>query len=192
MFMANELAHAGAEGIQSLILTLCGQRVMLDSDLARIYGVSTGQLNQALKRNLSRFPADFAFQLDRKEFATLISQSVISKIGRGGRQKLPWVFTGHGAIMLASVLNSPVAVDASVRVVRAFVYLREQLLANRELSRKFVALEKRLDANDESIAALFEAIRRLLEPPADEPNREMGFHIREMAPPYRVRVNRRR
>jgi hypothetical protein len=191
MFMANELA--GAEGIQSLILTIRGQRVMLDSDLARIYGVSTGQLNQALKRNLSRFPSDFAFQLGRQEFATLISQFVISKIGRGGRQKLPWVFTEHGAIMLASVLNSPVAVDASVRIVRAFVYLREQLLANRELSRKFAELEKRLDANDESIAALFEAIRRLLEPPTDVGvKKEIGFHLREQAPPYRVRVNRKR
>jgi hypothetical protein len=192
MFMANELAHAGAEGIQSLILTIRGQRVMLDSDLARIYGVSTGQLNQALKRNLSRFPQDFAFQLGRQEFTNLISQIVISS-SYGGRRTLPWVFTEHGAIMLASVLNSPVAVDASVRVVRAFVYLREQLLANRELSRKFVELEKRLDANDESIAALFEAIRRLLEPPAaDEPKREIGFHLREQAPPYRVRVNRKR
>jgi hypothetical protein len=192
MFMANDLVHAGAEGIQSLILTVRGQRVMLDSDLARIYGVSTGQLNQALKRNLSRFPSDFAFQLDRQEFANLISQIVISS-SYGGRRTLPWVFTEHGAIMLASVLNSPVAVDASVRVVRAFVYLREQLLANRELSRKFAELEKRLDDNDESIAALFEAIRRLLEPPAaDEPKREIGFHLREQAPPYRVRVNRKR
>lgn len=192
MFMANELAHAGAEGIQSLILTIRGQRVMLDSDLARIYGVSTGQLNQALKRNRSRFPLDFAFRLERQEFANLISQFVISS-SYGGRRTLPWVFTEHGAIMLASVLNSPVAVDASVRVVRAFVYLREQLLANRELSRKFAELEKRLDGNDESIAALFEAIRRLLEPPAaDEPKREIGFHLREQAPPYRVRVNRKR
>jgi hypothetical protein len=192
MFMTNEVAHAGAEGIQSLIFSIRGQRVMLDSDLARIYGVSTGQLNQALKRNLSRFPSDFAFQIDRKELANLISQIVISS-SYGGRRTLPWVFTEHGAIMLASVLNSPVAVDASVRVVRAFVYLREQLLANRELSRKFAELEKRLDANDESIAALFEAIRRLLEPPAsEETKREIGFHLREKSPPYRVRINRRR
>jgi hypothetical protein len=95
--------------------------------------------------------------------------------------------------MLASVLNSPIAVEASVRVVRGFVYLREQLLANRELARKFAELEKRLNAQDGSIAALFEAIRRLLEPPAEtEPKKEIGFHIRESAPPYRVRVNRRR
>jgi hypothetical protein len=193
MFMADELAHAGAEGIQSLILTIRGQRVMLDSDLARIYGVSTGQLNQALKRNAGRFPSDFAYQLERQEFTNLISQFVISS-SYGGRRTLPWVFTEHGAIMLASVLNSPVAVEASVRVVRAFVFLREQLLANRELSRKFAELEKRVTTHDDSIAALFEAIRRLLEPlPAEEtPKREIGFHIREQGPPYRVRTQPRR
>jgi len=192
MFMANELAHAGAEGIQSLFLTLRGQRVMLDSDLAKLFGVPTKRLLEQFRRNRDRFPSGFAFQLERQEVVNLISQTVISS-SYGGRRTLPWVFTEHGAIMLASVLNSPVAVDASVRVVRAFVYLREQLLANRELSRKFTELEKRLDANDESIAALFEAIRRLLEPPsADEPKREIGFHLREKARPYRVRVNRKR
>jgi hypothetical protein len=184
--MANELTPTGVEGIQSLILTMRGQRVMLDSDLARIYGVTTSQLNQALKRNLERFPKDFAFQLERQEFVNLISQTVISS-SYGGRRTLPWVFTEHGAIMLASVLNSPVAVEASVRVVRAFIYLREQLLGNRELAKKFSELEKRLDAHDESIAALFEAIRRLLEPPpAEDQRKEIGFHMREEAPPYRV------
>lgn len=106
---------------------------------------------------------------------------------------MPWVFTEHGAIMLASVLNSPVAVDASVRVVRAFVFLREQLLVNRELAKKFSELEKRVEDHDESIAALFEAIRRLLEPVAEDgTKREIGFHIREESAPYRVRVNRKR
>jgi hypothetical protein len=98
MFMANELAHAGREGIQSLILGLRGLRVMLDSDLARIYGITTRHLNQQVKRNLHRFPIDFAFQLTREEFADLISQNAISKPSRGGRTKLPWVFTEHGAI----------------------------------------------------------------------------------------------
>ena len=191
MFMANELAHAGAEGIQTLILTLRGQRVMLDSDLARLFGVSTKRLLEQFKRNRDRFPLDFAFQLEREEFAILRSQIATSSF-HGGRRYAPVAFTAHGD-MLASVLNSPVAVDASVRVVRAFVYLREQLLANRELSRKFSELEQRLDANDESIAALFEAIRRLLEPPVEgEATKEIGFHMREEAPPYRVRVNRKR
>lgn len=191
MFMASESATATGERINSMILTIRGQRVMLDSDLAQIYGVSTGQLNQALKRNAERFPEDFAFNLMRQEVAVLISQSVISNAGRGGRRKAPWVFTEHGAIMLASVLNSPVAIEASVRVVRAFVYLREQLLANHKLARKFAGLEKRLDGHDESVAALFEAIRRLLEPPPG-PSREFGFHVKETAPPYRTRSDRRR
>jgi len=164
---------------------------MLDSDLANLFGVPTKRLLEQFKRNRDRFPADFAFQLEREEFAILRSQIATSSF-HGGRRYSPVAFTEHGAIMLASVLNSPVAVDASVRVVRAFVYLREQLLANRELSRKFAELEKRLDANDESIAALFEAIRRLLEPPTEAEKKEIGFHIREQAPPYRVRVNRKR
>jgi hypothetical protein len=175
--------------IESLVLTIRGVRVLLDSDLARIYGVSTGRLNQALKRNLSRFPADFAFRLGREEFFDLLSQSVIENHGRGGRQTAPWVFNERGAIMLASVLNSPVAIEASVLLVRAFVYLREQLAVNRDLAGKFTELEKRLDSHDESIGALFEAIRRLIEPD-ESPRREIGFRIREAALPYRFRFRR--
>jgi hypothetical protein len=177
--------------IEALILTVRGLRVMLDSDLARVYGVTTGQLNQALRRNKERFPDDFAFQITRQEFATLISQSVISKIGRGGRQKPPWVFTEHGALMLASVLNSSIAIDASVRVVRAFVLMREQLAAHKELSGKLSELESRVSGHDEAIQGLFEAIRRLLEPAPEEKPKEMGFHVRETAPPYRVRPHKR-
>ena len=188
MSMANQPAVAPAVMIENLILTIRGQRVMLDSDLARIYRVTTGRLNQALKRNSKRFPADFAFQLTRQELVALISQSVISKTGRGGRQTPPWVFTEHGAIMLASVLNSPVAVEASVRVVRAFVYLREQLAANKKLAQKFAELENRLDSQDESIATLFEAIRQLLEPAEPgQPRREIGFHVKEQAYSYRAK-----
>lgn len=137
------------------------------------------RLNEQFKRNRERFPEDFAFQLTRQEFAHLISQIAISKKGRGGRRKLPFVFTEHGAIMLASVLNSPVAVAASVRVVRAFVYLREQLAANKELARKFAELENRLDSHDEAIKTLFEAIRQLVEPVT--PRREIGFHVKDAA-----------
>jgi hypothetical protein len=190
--MSSEAVKSAVERIDSLILTVRGQRVMLDSDLAKVYGVSTMRLNEQLKRNLSRFPNDFAFQLTRQEFANLISHFAISS-SHGGRRKLPWVFTEHGAIMLASVLSGAVAVDASVRVVRAFVYLRQQMATNRELALKFTELEKRLDSHDESLAALFEAIRQLLKPVTSEtPRREIGYHIRETAPGPRIRLHRTR
>ncbi|MDB6020290.1 MAG: uncharacterized protein JWQ04_147 [Pedosphaera sp.] len=166
-----------------------GRRVMLDSDLARIYGVPTMRLNEQFKRNRERFPATYAYQLTREEFTALISQIAISKKGRGGRQKLPWVFTEHGAVMLACVLKSPVAVEASVRVVNAFFYLREQLAANAGLAQKFAELESRLNGHDESITELFEAIRLLLELPASKTRREIGFHVKELkeqAVKYRI------
>ena len=176
--------------IESLIYTIRGLRVMLDSDLAKIYGVSTMRLNEQFKRNSSRFPSDFSFQLTQREFADLISQIAISKKGPGGRRKLPWVFTEHGALMLASVLNSPIAVEASVRVVRAFVLMREQLTANKELAQKLVELESRVSGHDEAIQNLFEAIRQLVEPPLPENRKQIGF-MRETAPPYRVKTRRR-
>ena len=172
--------------IESLIRSFRGLRVMLDSDLAKIYGVSTMRLNEQFKRNRSRFPSDFAFQLTQEEFADLISQIAISKKGRGGRHKLPWVFTEHGALMLSGVLNSPVAVEASVRVVRAFVLMREQLAAHKELAQKLGELESRVSGHDESIQNLFEAIRQLIEPPLPEDRKQIGF-MRETAPPYRFR-----
>lgn len=172
--------------VENAIHLVRGQRVMLDSDLAGIYGVSTMRLNEQLRRNIKRFPSDFAFRLTRQEFTALISQFAISKKGRGGRRTLPWVFTEHGAIMLASVLNSDVAVEASVRVVRAFVRLREIISANAELEAKFAQLERRLDSHDEAIAQLFAAIRQLLAP-APEKKREIGFHVRERRATYRAK-----
>ena len=148
------------------------------------------RLNEQFKRNSSRFPSDFSFQLTQREFADLISQIAISKKGPGGRRKLPWVFTEHGALMLASVLNSPIAVEASVRVVRAFVLMREQLTANKELAQKLVELESRVSGHDEAIQNLFEAIRQLVEPPLPENRKQIGF-MRETAPPYRVKTRRR-
>jgi len=165
---------------------------MLDSDLAMIYGVQLKRLNEQVRRNQERFPIDFAFQLNHQEFANLKSQIATSSL-HGGKRKLPWVFTEHGAIMLASVLNSPTAIEASVRVVRAFVYLREQVATNRKLAMRFAELEKRLDSHDESLATLFEAIRQLLAPPAlEQPRKEIGFHVREVAPSYRVRMKQTR
>jgi ORF6N domain-containing protein len=181
--------------IESAIYLLRGQRVMLDSDLAAIYGVSTRQLNQQLKRNRSRFPDDFAFQLSTEEFRnlksqiatpSLMSQSVTSS-GHGGRRKLPWAFTEHGALMLASVLNSEVAVQASVRVVRAFVKLREMIAANAQLAAKLEELERRFDSHDEAIANLFATLKQLVEPSEAPKKREIGFHVREEAARYRVR-----
>jgi hypothetical protein len=173
------------ERVESAIHLIRGQRVMLDSDLAHIYEVSTKQLNQQLKRNRNRFPEDFAFQLTSEEFASLRSQSVTSK-QRGGRRYLPWVFTEHGALMLASVLNSDVAIQASVRVVRAFVRLREMVGANAQLAGKLKELERRLDSHDEAIVDLFAALKRLLEP-AGKPRREIGFHVRERGARYRTK-----
>jgi ORF6N domain len=176
---------AKIDNVESAIHLIRGQRVMLDSDLAKIYGVSTMRLNEQLRRNKKRFPSDFAFQLTRKEFTNLISQFAISS-SHGGRRKLPWAFTEHGAIMLASVLNSAVAIEASVRVVRAFVRLREIVSANSELAAKFAQLERRLDSHDEAIAQLFAAIRQLLAP-APATKREIGFHVRERQRTYRAK-----
>ena len=163
-----------------------GQRVMLDSDLAAIYRVTTKRLNEQIRRNRNRFPADFAFQLTTQEFTILRSQIATSN-RRGGRRYLPWAFTEHGAIMLASVLNSQVAIEASMRVVRAFVKLREMVSSNVQLAAKLADLERRLDSHDEGIARLFAAIRELLEPPTPAKKREIGFHVREQSARYRVR-----
>jgi hypothetical protein len=157
---------------------------MLDSDLAEMYGVTTKRLNEQLRRNAKRFPKDFAFQLRREEFTNLRSQIATSSFG--GRRYLPWVFTEHGAIMLASVLNSPVAINASVRIVRAFIRLREMINANYALAAKFAELERRFDTHDEQIAHLFEVIRQMLASPPTK-KREIGFHVKETAPRYGAR-----
>ena len=164
--------------IEGAIHVIRGVRVMLDSDVAGYFGVTTKQLNQALARNIGRFPIDFSFQLEPQEFAALRSQSVTSKKGRGGRRYMPWVFTEYGVIMLASVLNSEVAVAASVRIVRTFVRLREIAVANLEISRRLDEAERRMDSHDSELAHLFAAMRKLIAPPPVE-DREMGFHVRE-------------
>lgn len=183
--MADKIQRMEPKNLDQLVLVIRGQKVMLDTDLAEIYGATTMALNQALKRNLKRFPEDFAFQLTRQEVAILKSQIATSS-SHGGRRKLPWVFTEHGTIMLASVLNSVVAVDASVRVVRTFVQLREMLSASKELAKKFAELEQRLDGHDSALGNLFEAIRQLLTTP-ENPKREIGFHIHEQPTPYRIK-----
>jgi len=177
-----------ARRIKEMIFLIRGQRVMLDSDLARIYGVTTKQLNQQFKRNRERFPDDFAFVLINQEVAQMRSQNVTAS--RRNIRHVPIAFTEHGALMLGNILNSKTAMEASIRVVRAFIWMREQLAANKELAQKLNELESRVGEHDGAISELFEAIRQMLNRP-DEPRREIGFHIREMAPPYRVRPKKR-
>jgi hypothetical protein len=181
--MAVKDSFIPVERIEQLIFLIRRQKVMLDADLARIYGVTTTRLNQQVSRNLDRFPEDFMFQLTQDEFKNLMLQIATSSSGYGGRRKLPYVFTEHGAIMLASVLNSPVAVRASLQVVRAFVRLRELLASNTELARKLAELEQRVAGHDEHIQSLFEAIRRLMTPPKTGRGR-IGFQVRERRPRY--------
>lgn len=177
-------ALAKVEPIESVIHVIRGQRVILDSDLARIYGVETRALNQAIKRNRKRFPDDFLFQLNQKEGQEELgsrSQSVILKRGQNIKY-LPYVFTEHGAVMAANVLNSGRAVAMSVFVVRAFVKLREVLSGTDELAKKLDDLERKLtarqDVHEKAILQLFAQIRDLLRPPPPQPKpkrRRIGF-----------------
>src|SRR4030095_14674907 len=179
-------SHRRIANIESAIHFIRGQRVMLDSDSTMIYVITTKRLNEQLKRNLLRFPPDFAFQLTVQEFRNLKSRIATSS-SHVGKRKLPLVFTAHGALMFASVLNSEIAVQASVRVVRAFVRLREMVAANAQLAAKLQELEPRLDSHDEGIANLFAPLKQLLEPFEPTKRREIGFHFREKAARYRVR-----
>jgi hypothetical protein len=171
--------------IAQTIHVVRGQKVLLDAELAVLYGVTTGNLNKAVSRNSTRFPADFMFRLTREEADSLIFQSGISK-GRGGRRQLPYAFTEQGVAMLSSVLRSERAVRVNIAIMRAFVKLREMLETNRELARKFSELEQRVGGHDREIAAIIEAIRQLMAPP-QKARREIGFHVRETAPRYRTR-----
>jgi hypothetical protein len=184
--MTESAPPASLESVESGIYLIRGQRVMLDSDLAAIYGTTTKRLNEQLRRNRQRFPLDFAFRLTTAEFERLRSQFATSKQGRGGRRTRPWAFTEHGALMLASVLNSKVAIQASVRVVRAFVRLREMVAANAQLAASLKDLEQRLDSRDEAIVELFAVLKQLLQPEA-KPKRQIGFHVRERGTRYRAK-----
>lgn len=148
---------------------------MLDSDLARFYGVTTFNLNKAVSRNLDRFPDDFSFILTREEVKNLIFQSGISSSGYGGRRTLPRVFTEQGVAMLASVLRSDRAVRVSIVIIRAFVQLHELLSTHRQLAAKLAQLERTLEGHDEAIGNLFEAMRQLLSPSGPTHGRKIGF-----------------
>ncbi|MGA8863424.1 MAG: ORF6N domain-containing protein [Gallionella sp.] len=184
--MAEKKIIASVEQIESRIFVIRGQKVMLDADLAELYGVDTKVLNQAVKRNLDRFPDDFMFQLSTEEFANLKSKIGISSLrsqivtsnipsGRGGRRHLPYVFTEHGALMLGNVLKSERAVEVSLMVVRAFVRLRELASTHKELSQKLNQLERKVGAHDRAIAELINAIRQLMTPLDPKKKRPIGF-----------------
>lgn len=151
---------------------------MLDFDIARLYGVPTSALNQAVQRNADRFPDDFAYQLTQQEFANLISQIVISRSGYGGRRKLPWAFTEHGVAMLSSVLRSPTAVRVNIEIMRIFVRLRRLMATPGELVEQLMRLAETVQLHDGQIKAIAQVLDKLMEPPV-KPKHPIGFHVRE-------------
>jgi hypothetical protein len=164
-----------AARIERAIIVVRGHRVILDADLAALYDVSTKRFNEQVKRNADRFPRDFMFQLSRKELAILRSQFATSSLeSHGGRRYLPNVFTEHAALMAASVLNSPKAVEMSVLVIRAFVRLRNFLATHRQIAATLNELEQRFASHDRKFVVLFEAIRELMAPPV-KPSKRIGF-----------------
>jgi hypothetical protein len=178
------------EKIAPLVHVLRHEKVILDSDLAELYGVTTKVLNRAVQRNIDRFPPDFMFQLTEDEWETLRSQSVTSKnaesnlrfqfgtsSSHGGRRYLPYVFTEQGVAMLSSVLRSPRAVEVNIAIMRTFVQLRRLMDSNAMLAEKIEALEAKYDEHDQHFEVVFEAIKQLIATPVP-PAREMGFHTR--------------
>ena len=161
--------------VKSRIYLLRGQKVLLDSDLAELYGVETKRLNEQVRRNLSRFPDDFMFQLSDQEVAGLRSQIATLKTGRGAHRKYtPYAFTEQGIAMLSSVLKSERAVQVNIAIMQAFVQMRELALSNRELARKLDALERKHAEHDRQFVVVFDAIRQLMTP-AEKPGRQIGF-----------------
>jgi hypothetical protein len=175
--------------VEPRILTIRGQKVILDSDLARLYAVPTSRFNEAVKRNRNRFPPDFMFQLTYQEVRSLISQIAMSN-SRGGRRTLPYAFTEHGAVMAANILKSDYAVQMSVLVVRAFVRIRRMLASRKELSASLAEIERRLterlDRQEYAIFQILDRIMRLIDPPAvpEPPRKKVGFQLRERRATY--------
>jgi phage regulator Rha-like protein len=193
--MGKESSLIPNDRIESAILLLRGQKVMLDRDLATLYGVQTKVLNQAVKRNIDRFPDDFMFQLTQDEakawwkysVASLLRSQIVT-LKRGEHIKYrPFAFTEHGILMLSSVLNSERAIQVNIAIMRTFVRLREMLASNAELARRLDALENKYD---EQFKVVFEAIRQILAPP-EKPKRPIGFQVREAAGAYVARKKRR-
>jgi hypothetical protein len=163
------------ELVMNKIYLIRGQKVMLDRDLAELYGVTTSNLNLAVKRNKGRFPDDFMFQLTQEEFQSLILQSAISKKpGRGGVRKLPYAFTEQGVSMLSGVLNSETAIRVHIQIIRVFAKMRELLLTHKDILLQLEKIEKKLTGHDEDIQLIFQYLKQLLNPP-QLPRRKIGF-----------------
>ena len=173
--MAAPVTALATADLSHLILTIRRQRVLLDSDLAALYGVETKNLNKAVQRNKERFPADFMFQLSPEEHKALRFQSGTSKTGRGGRRHPPYAFTQEGIAMLSSVLRSPRAIQVNLAIMRAFVRLRQLALSVEEVARKLDSLEQKYEGK---FKVVFDALRQLMTPPA-QPQRQIGFHPKE-------------
>jgi hypothetical protein len=176
MEKANKSMMVADEMIVTKIYLLRGQKVMLDEDLAELYQVPTGRLNEQVKRNIARFPADFMFQLTKEEFENLKSQNATSSWG--GRRKLPSAFTEHGVLMLSSVLNSERAVSVNIQIMRIYTKMREMLMTNQEILLKLEQLEKQVVQNSEDIQMIFAALKELLNPP-QEPRPRVGFRRKD-------------
>ena len=172
--MGHKKALVPAEVIVKKILFLRGEKVLLDRDLAELYGVETRVLKQAVRRNRKRFPKDFMFELTKQEFEDWRSQFVISNSDKMGLRYRPMAFTEQGVAMLSSVLNSDRAIEVNIAIMRAFVQLRKMIASNKDLAQKLKELEKRLEKHDEDIGLIFEAIRELMTPP-DTPPKKIGF-----------------
>ena len=182
--MVVESAIVPLQRVAMCIHEVRGQRVIVDADLAKIYGVTTKRLNEAVKRNRARFPIDFAFQFTRRELAGMRSQ--FATASKRNARFLPYAFTEHGAIMAASVLNSPQAVHMSVFVVRAFVKMRDAMTGHRDLTRKLEELEKKYD---NQFRVVFDAVRQLRSPAEPRRRKSIGFHVRERGARYQLRRN---
>jgi len=178
------------QDVSPCLRLLRGQRAILDADLARIYGVETRVLNQAVKRHRDRFHEEFMFQLTPDEIAELQrlrSQFVILKTGRGQHRKYrPYAFTEHGALMAATVLNSPRAVAMGIYIIRAFMKLREEQAANAAMLKRLAEIDQTLLLHDTALRDIYEKLQPLLAPPPEPPKPEIGFHVREEPAPYRV------
>ena len=182
----NEKAVIPVEQIESIILLIRGQKVILDHGLAELYGVTTGNLNKAVKRNIDRFPNDFMFQLTAEEYKSLRFHFGILEKGRHSKY-LPYAFTEQGVAMLSSVLKSKRAVQVNIEIIRAFVRLRRMLSAHKGLERKLIAVEKKYD---EQFKVVFDAIRALMAPP-EKPRKKIGFQVKERRAVYGKRAKRK-